>query len=103
MVKTRCHILQVVQVIQERDHRNIFVLVLVKKKEEEETRGAGIDSLLFYLVTPLFPAKKGNRTLSLSGTVKYYSGAVPWNILPSSIRKAKSLANFRQMSSVSVN
>ena len=92
--------------VQERGHRNIFVLVLVKKKEEEEeeeTRGAGIDSLLFYLVTLLFPAKKGNRTLSLSGTVKYYSGTVPWNILPSSIRKAKSLANFRQMLSVSVN
>ena len=77
------------------------VLRLVKKKKKE-TRGAGIDSLFFSLVTPSFPAKKGNRMLSLSGTVIYYSGAVLWNSLPSSIRKTKSLANFRQMSSVSV-
>ena len=62
------------ELVQERDHRNIFVLVLIKRKKE--TGRAGIDSLFFYLVTPPFPAKKGNRTLSLSGTVKYYSGAV---------------------------
>ena len=58
---------------EERDHRNSFVLVLVKKKRNKESWDG---SLLFYLVTPSFPAKKGNRTLSLSGTVKYYSGAV---------------------------
>ena len=84
-----------------RDHRNIFVLVLVKKKNKQKTkdnnRGAGIHHLFFYLVIPPFPAKKGNRTLSLSGTVRYHSGAVLWNSLPSSIRKAKSLADFRQM------
>ena len=78
------------------------VLRLVKKKKKE-TRGAAIDSLFFYLVTPSFPAKKGNRTISLSGTVRYYSGAVLWNSLPSFIRKTKSVANFRQMLSVSVN
>lgn len=32
-----------------------------------------------------------------------YSGAVLWNSRPSSIRKAKSLATFRQMLNVSVN
>ena len=32
-----------------------------------------------------------------------YSGAILWNSLPSSIRKAKSLAIFRQMLNVSVN
>ena len=32
-----------------------------------------------------------------------YSGAVLWNSLPSSIRKATSLAIFRQMLNVSVN
>ena len=64
---------------------------------KDNNRGAVIDHLFFYLVTPPFPAKKGNRTLSLSGTVRYYSGAVLWNRLPSSIRKANSLANFRQM------
>ena len=52
------------ELVQERDHRNIFVLVLVKKTNKQ-TRRAGIDSLFFYLVTPPFPAKKGNRTLSL--------------------------------------
>ena len=78
------------------------VLRLVKKKKKE-TRGAAIDSLFFYLVTPSFPAKKGNRTISLSGTVRYYSGAVLWNSLLSFIRKTKSLANFRQMLSVSVH
>ena len=41
-----------------------------------------LDHLFFYLVTPPFPAKKGNRTLSLSGTVRYYSGAVLLNSLP---------------------
>ena len=52
------------ELVQERDHRNIFVLVLVKKTNKQ-TRRAGIDSLFFYLVTPPFPTKKGNRTLSL--------------------------------------
>ena len=43
------------ELVQERDHRNIFVLRLVKKKKE--TRGAGIDSLFFYPVIPPFRAK----------------------------------------------
>ena len=87
--------------VQERDHTKQCSSSCEKKKKE--TRGAAIDSLFFYLVTPSFPAKKGNRTISLSGTVRYYSGAVLWNSLPSFIRKTKSLANFRQMLSVSVN
>ena len=85
-----------------RETTEIFLFLFLKKKRKE-TRGAEINSLLFYLVTPPFPAKKGNRALSLSGTVKYYSSAVLWNSLPSSIRKAKSLANFLQMLSVSIN
>ena len=85
---------------RERPHKTMFFVLWKKKKE---TKGAAIDSLFFYLVTPSFPAKKGNRAISLSGTVRYYSGAVLWNSLPSSIRKTKSLANFRQMLSVSVN
>ena len=82
------------ELVQETTQNNVLRLV---KKNKKKTRGAGIDSLFFYLVTPSFPTKKGNRTLSLSGTVRYYSGAVLWNSLPSSIRKANSLANFRQM------
>ena len=85
---------------RERPHKTMFFVLWKKKKE---TKGAAIDRLFFYLVTPSFPAKKGNRTISLSGTVRYYSGAVLWNSLPSFIRKTKSVANFRQMLSVSVN
>ena len=85
---------------RERPHKTMFFVLWKKKKE---TKGAAIDRLFFYLVTPSFPAKKGNRTISLSGTVRYYRGADLWNSLPSSIRKTKSLANFRHMSSVSVN
>ena len=56
-----------------RETTEIFLFfVLLKKKKE--TRGAGIDSLFFYLVTPPFPAKKGNRTLSLLGTVTVKPG-----------------------------
>ena len=89
------------ELVQERDHTKQCSSSCEKKKKKKQ--GVMIDSLFFYLVTPSFPAKKGNRTLSLSGTVRYYRGADLWNSLPSSIRKTKSLANFRHMSSVSVN
>ena len=46
------------ELVQERDRRNIFGSFSCKKGNE--TRGVGIDSLFFYLVTPPFSAKKGN-------------------------------------------
>ena len=56
------------------------IIRLVKKKRRKKQ--GDIDSLSFYLVTPSFPAKKSNRTLSLWGTVVDCSGAVLWNSLP---------------------
>ena len=67
------------ELVQERDHTKQYSSSCEKKRRKKQ---GDIDSLFFYLVTPSFPAKKSNRTLSLWGTVVDYSGAVLWNSLP---------------------
>ena len=67
------------ELVQERDHTKQYSSSCEKKRRKKQ---GDIDSLFFYLVTPSFPAKKSNRTLSLWGTVVDCSGAVLWNSLP---------------------